>query len=189
MNKKDLKQLKKIKSDQETQKRILEPIAQQILKRSKRAIFALQRNDIVLANKLIQESDLDIKKVEKIIKKQPAINNNSVWKSAQEEYLEAFFFQSWLKDFHIDINKSVSSYAVDIILGALADTAGELARHCVLQATQHNLVFVEKAYQSTNQIVDFLADLDLTGNLRSKFDQAQRHLKKIESIRYDLSQR
>ena len=37
--------------------------------------------------------------------------------------------------------------------------------------------------------MDFLLQMDLTGHLRTKVDQAKQHVKKLEEIRYDLSLR
>ena len=75
------------------------------------------------------------------------------------------------------------------MIGGISDAAGEIARYAMLRATARDIKEVDRLYAVAFSIVEMLLALDLTGSLRSKFDQAKQHLRKIEEIRYDLSLR
>ena len=59
----------------------------------------------------------------------------------------------------------------------------------VLKATERQLKDVEKIYTTVSDVVRHLAEADLTGQARQKFDEAKRNLKRVEEIRYELSLR
>jgi len=157
------------------------------LRDAKRAIFALQRGDDAQSESLLKAAAAAIKNARLHLKNHPGLIAESSFRAAQEEYSEARIFQSYLQD-----KFSVSTDVVndpDSLLGGLSDAAGEIARHAVLRATEHDRKSIEKAHSTVLKIVELLAELDLTGSLRSKFDQSKQHLRKIEDIRYDLSRK
>jgi len=159
--------------------------AQLALRTSKRAIFAFQRNDSVNGGKLLDEASASLHSAAIIVRKRPDMAAEGSWSAALEEYTEAVAFASFLSGKLALPDETADD--CDAILGGLADAAGEIARYAVLRATERDRESVERGYQTVLQIVDLLASLDLTGNLRSKFDQTKQHLRKIEDIRYDLS--
>ena len=57
----------------------------------------------------------------------------------------------------------------------------------MLAATERNLKEVERLHKLVRQAVEFLLHLDLTGQLRQKFDQAKQNLRKIEEIAFNVS--
>ena len=75
----------------------------------------------------------------------------------------------------------------DIFLGALSDLTGEIVRRAVLLASERNAASVQKMFHDVTDTVAFMLQMDLTGNLRQKVDQARQNLRKMEEIRYDLS--
>lgn len=158
-----------------------------LLRLSKRAIFALQRSDKTEAASRFKSCEALLKDCLKIIAKQPALQTDGAWKAAIEEYAEARIFESFLKG-KLTYPAALKNYP-EAIYGGLADAAGEMARLSVLSATAGDKNTVERAHQVVVQIVEHLASLELTGNLRSKFDQSKQHLRRIEDIRYDLSKR
>lgn len=159
--------------------------AQETLKSSKRAIFAFQREDRKIGVSLLDQARVALRNGSAIVRKQTSLAGDGVWTAALEEYTEAAMFASFLDGKLMLPDETMDQ--TDAILGGLADTAGEIARHAVLKATQHDKTSVERAHKTVLEIVEFLAGLDLTGSLRSKFDQSKQHLRKIEDIRYDLS--
>ncbi|MBU2566190.1 hypothetical protein KKG46_01370 [Patescibacteria group bacterium] len=159
--------------------------ATKALQNSKRAIFALQRQDEKAAKDLLSDASQNITKCRLILKNNPILWSEAAFKACLEEYAEAKLFESHLKG-KMEIPKDLKD-DTHAILGGLADAAGEIARHAVLRATEHDKQSVEKAHATVLEIVDMLAQLDLTGSLRSKFDQSKSHLRRIEDIRYDLS--
>ncbi len=177
----------KLKASIDNDRAKLSQISGELLRLSKRAIFALQRGDKIEASSRLKSCDVLLKEGLKIVAKQSVLQTEGVWKAAIEEYAEARIFESFLKG-KLTYPASLKNYP-DAIYGGLADAAGEMARLSVLRATEGDKVTIERAHQVTVQIVEHLASLELTGNLRSKFDQTKQHLRRIEDIRYDLSKR
>lgn len=165
----------------------LSELAGELLRVSKRAIFALQRQDKTEATSRLKKADELLKSGLKIVSKQTSLQNDGVWRAAMEEYTEAYIFNSFITG-SLKYPPALKNYP-DAIYGGLADAAGEMARMSVLSATEGDAKNVERAYDVASQIVEHLAVLELTGGLRAKFDQSKSHLRRIEDIRYDLSKR
>lgn len=177
----------KIKRTHDQDKRALDQVANDLRRTSKVAIFALQRGDILKAEADLSQAEKYLVKCRALIKKNNCLANESSYRSALEEYAEAVFFKGYLAGEVFLPDVIVKDE--EAVIGGLADLAGEVARYSVLRATEHDAESVEIAHQAVLKIVDWLATLDLTGSLRSKFDQTKQHLRKIEDIRYDLSRR
>ncbi len=173
----------KHKQHLEIERKRLIAAAQEALNLSKRAIFSSHRNDA--ERKVLDQARISIKLGQSIIKKNPQLAGEGVWRAAMEEFAEAWLFESFLKG-KITVPDECKDEP-DAILGGLSDCAGEIARYAVLMATEHDAKAVDRAHAVVLEIVELLAALDLTGSLRSKFDQSKQHLRKIEDIRYDLS--
>lgn len=165
----------------------LSDLSGELLRVSKRAIFALQRQDKAESAQRLKKADELLKSGLKIVGKQTSLQNEGVWRAAMEEYAEAYIFNSFLSG-SLKYPPALKNYP-DAIYGGLADAAGEMARMSVLSATEGDANNVERAHAITVQIVEHLAMLELTGGLRAKFDQSKSHLRRIEDIRYDLSKR
>lgn len=159
--------------------------ADEARRQSKLAIFAMQRDEVPQGKQKLEAARKLIQACAKQIKRQPTLVGESSWGSALEEYCEAHLFATYL-DGKLSLPVEVENEP-DVILGGLADLAGEIARHSVLRATVKDRRSLEKAHEIALKIVETLAALDLTGSLRAKFDQTKQHLRKIEDLRYDLS--
>ncbi len=179
------KNVEKLKKSNDQEKRALDQIANDLRKTAKVAIFALQRGDARKAEVDLAQAEKYLAKCQSLIKKNSSLANESAYRSALEEYAEAVFFKGYLSG-EVFIPTEISKDP-EAVIGGLADLAGEVARYSVLRATEHDAKSVETAHEIVLKIVDWLAILDLTGSLRSKFDQTKQHLRKIEDIRYDLS--
>ena len=77
----------------------------------------------------------------------------------------------------------------DLVIGGLSDFTGELSRQAVLKATEGDAKTVEKVFLTVRDVIEFLLKMNLTGSLRTKFDQAKHNLRKIEEVRYESSRR
>ncbi len=165
----------------------LSELASELLRVSKKTIFALQRSDKTETTTRLNKADALVKAGLKIIAKRSVLQSEGTWKAAIEEYAEARIFKSFL-DGKLTYPTILKNYP-DAIYGGLADAAGEMARLSVLSATNGDKDTVERAHSVAVQIVEHLASLELTGGLRAKFDQSKQHLRRIEDIRYDLSKR
>jgi predicted translin family RNA/ssDNA-binding protein len=72
-------------------------------------------------------------------------------------------------------------------LAAISDLIGEMSRYCTNQATKQNIKEVSRASKDASELLASLTEFDFTGYLRTKYDQARGHLKKIEQVNYDIS--
>lgn len=108
------------------------------------------------------------------------------WKAAVEEFLEAKLFYDFysgkkitgIKGFFIDS---------DEYLGALSDMTGEIVRLMVLWTAKNEIDKVKASAKVIDEVIHDLMQNNLTGYLRTKFDQAKKNLQKSESILYDLA--
>ncbi|MCF7820601.1 MAG: hypothetical protein K9M44_03995 [Candidatus Pacebacteria bacterium] len=156
-----------------------------LLHDSKRIIFALHRMETDKAGKELNRLEDDLKKLQKQLGAS-RLEQEGSYKAAVEEYLEAKFFYNWQQEKPIEKIKGLN-ISHDSYLGALSDLCGEIARYCVNQAAKRNTEAVEKGYQDVSQILSYLTEFDFTGYLRTKYDQARGHLRKIEQINYDIN--
>jgi len=153
---------------------------------AKRAIFALHREDLPEAAALLKEAGGLISKAAAEAKKYPELRGQGPYHAALEEYAEALLLQNYLAKGDWK-NAEALKLDADIFLGALSDATGELVRYAVRQATKGNLKTVEKARETVEATVGFILELDLTGDLRQKGDQAKRNLRTLEEMMYQIS--
>jgi len=64
-------------------------------------------------------------------------------------------------------------------------------RHVVIggdgQVTLGNTKEIARAHEVVAMSIEFMLDLDLTGYLRNKFDQAKKNFRRLEEMSYDLA--
>ena len=77
----------------------------------------------------------------------------------------------------------------DSYLGGLCDLTGELVRRAVNQAAAGKTEEVEKMKKTISDVMAELVEFDMTGYLRTKYDQAKGNLRKIEQIDYEIKLR
>ncbi|MFA6131718.1 MAG: hypothetical protein WC702_01450 [Patescibacteria group bacterium] len=153
---------------------------------AKRAIFALHREDLAEAEQLIKEARKLLIEAVNETKAHPELRGQGPYHAGLEEYAEALLFQNYLTKGDWK-NTEALSLDPDIYLGALSDATGELVRYAVRQATKGSVKAVEKAREVVEATVGFILELDLTGELRQKGDQAKRNLRTLEEMMYQIS--
>jgi translin len=157
-----------------------------ILHRSKQAIFALHRGDIDAAEKCLDEASLLLEETRKYFKKFPFLEFEGSYKAALEENVEASLFHQYIiKGKFEKLDDELCKPSV--FLGGLSDTTGEILRFAIRSAGSGEYEEVKKARDSVEAIVSYLLDLDLTGYLRQKFDQAKKNLRSLEQMYYEVS--
>lgn len=169
-------------------RRELQQVASEGLAASKRAIFAFHREDQMAADEQLALAEARLKTGAAIVKKVPKLAQEGSWRAAQEEYAEADLLRQYLEKGALG-KVSVIADDPELYLGGLSDLTGELVRRSVLHATDGDHETVERIFEDVRRVVELLMDMDLTGGLRSKLDQAKQNLRKLEEIRYDLSLR
>ncbi|HBK35055.1 hypothetical protein A2239_03295 [Candidatus Uhrbacteria bacterium RIFOXYA2_FULL_40_9] len=161
--------------------------ANQALSYSKQAIFAFHREEMDAGKKKLEQANKLFLECEKHIKKFPDLKEGA-YKAALEEYAEALLFQQYLENGKIG---SIDPRAMEetCYLGGLCDMTGEIVRYAMLNVTKGRPEKVEHAFETVEMVIDFLLEIDLTGYLRTKFDQAKNNLRRLEQVLYDLSLR
>lgn len=172
----------------EKNRRELQTVSMEIQRLSKQAIFALQRQAMTEATRILEQARDRMATGRRCIGKESRLASEGMWRAALEEYTEATLFFCSEQNAEL-LTASTLSEDPDIVIGALSDVVGEMVRRAVARATDGNRAAVEQLYQKAQRVVAFLTSLDLTGSLRSKGDQSRQHLRRLEDIRYDLSRR
>jgi predicted translin family RNA/ssDNA-binding protein len=155
---------------------------------AKQAIFTAQRGDLAAAEAQLASAEAQLKQGLSVCRRVEELNTLGSWRAALEEYTEAKLFVVYLTTGRVG-KLSHPAITVEIYLGGLSDFVGELVRYAVKLATARKIVEVERLVELATLIVAAMSAMNLTGYLRSKFDQSKQHLRKLEDIRYDLSLR
>lgn len=189
MNTQLFQRLKKEYDAYETARRELIGVSNTALSKAKQAIFALHRDDEKEAARLLREVEHTFAGLQKVFKKVDGLRFEGAYRAALEEYVEAkLFFEymgrsnlryagDWISQHRLD---------ADTFLAGLSDLTGELTRKCVQRATQGHMKEVEKLAKAVRAIVGELIKFDLTGYLRTKYDQAKQNLRRVEEVLYDI---
>jgi predicted translin family RNA/ssDNA-binding protein len=169
-------------------RRELQQISSDILGAAKRAIFATQRGTKADADRELDEARKLVARGKKVVGTDRRLMSEGAWRAGLEEFTEAAMYRDAMFARMIRVPKETADDP-DVILGALSDVTGECTRSCVLAATRRETKEVERLSTIVRDGVAFLLELDLTGPLRQKFDQAKQNLRKVEEIAFDLSLR
>ncbi len=184
INKKFIQKLKTEYSKNESERRQIISRSNIILHDSKRIIFSLHRGEINQAKEKFNEIEEILKKLEKQFGGK-RINEEGSYKAAVEEYVEAKMFYFVLTDKKVDkiagVNLNHESY-----LGGICDLTGELVRLAINQAAAGRPEEVTRIKKIINDVMGELVQFDMTGYLRTKYDQAKGNLRKIEQVDYEI---
>ncbi len=185
INKTFFSKLKKDFEFYEKHRRIVIGSSNNALQKSKQAIFSLHRNDDKEADRLLKIVEKIFKDLEKIFNKKEFLRYEGAYKASTEEYVEAKLFYKYLKTGKIseiqEVKVGFNSY-----IGGLSDLTGELSRKAIFFATKGNFKEVEKIKNTIDDIIKELIKLNLTGYLRTKYDQTKNNMRKMESVMYDI---
>jgi len=185
LNKKFFWKLKKDYDQKADERRQIISLANVILHDSKRVIFSLHRDDIEKAEKSLAEIEVSLKQLEKKFGYARLIQEGA-YNACAEEYVEAKMFFNIMSGKKIDKIADIS-LSVDAYLGGISDTTGELVRLATNQAAKGKFNEVEKINNIITDVMAEMVEFDITGYLRTKYDQAKGNLRKVEQIMYDIS--
>jgi len=182
INRQDFKAMKLELDKFDTHREIIIKKSRDILKNSKRAIYALHRNSASEASKLLAQARKDITEIKRGIKKEPLLSQVNAFNDALQEYVEAETYSSYLSGKKISSAKTLGVGTEDYLMG-LSDLTGELVRKAVSEATKQK-------YESVEKIKDFIEELYVemlkfnfrSGNLRKKFDSIKYHLATLQDL-------
>lgn len=184
LNQKFFQKLRDNYNQADTARRDIQKASGDALHQAKRAIFELHRGDLAGGEELLKTSSQELAKVAKI----KDADNEGIYRAALEEYAEAELFWQFVKNENIG---DIKGAAIDeeTYLGALTDTVGEILRFAIKQATERRWAELERAQKAVDEIMAALIELNFTGYLRNKYDQAKNSRRKLEEIIYEVSLR
>lgn len=170
---------------QQTSEQALIGFSSQALRFSKQAIFAVHREKLQDAQDCLKSAETAFLKAEALFRRNPSLAEQGSYQAAVEEYGEACFFLSFVTTKKWG-NPPARLTDPAVFFGALSDATGELVRYAVRRGSlgQTGEVFV--VAEAVEQVVGLLLDLDATGALRQKIDQARRNLETLERMCYEL---
>ena len=187
LNKKFIQQLKKNYENHEVERRQIISLSNVVLHDSKRVIFSLHRDAAEKGREALAEIEKILVNLEKKFG-QSRLNEEGAYKAAVEEYVEAKMFYEVVSGGKVGEIKGVNLRA-DSYLGGISDLTGELARRAVNTAAAGKTKEVEKINKAIGDIMAELVEFDMTGYLRTKYDQAKNNLRKMEQIMYEVKLR
>lgn len=187
IDKKFLETLRQEYQANESERRHIISASNNILFESKKTIFAIQRQDFKTAAAKIEENEKNLKNLAERFG-QGRLNKEGAYKAAAEEYLEGKTFYTVIKNKEISATPGLE-LDYEGYLGGICDLIGELVRYATNQAAAGKFADVAKIKKSAEDIMTQLIDFDMTGYLRTKYDQARGHLRKLEQMAYEIKLR
>lgn len=188
INKQAFAKITKTYASYAIERRKLFAASDEMLAKSKQAIFACHRDDLPEAERLLREVEASEKSFAPVFKQHPDIIGEGPHRAALEEYSEAVQFLAFVKDESLCVVKNIELDS-DAVLGGLTDCVGEISRKCVQWATKGEFKKIDQALAVSREVVFALMALNLTGYLRTKLDQAKGALRRIEDVAYDVAMR
>lgn len=153
---------------------------------AKRAIFAVTRGDLAAAKRLLAEAEQGIAAARESARVNPRLVHEGSLRAALEEYAEAVLFAGLAETGEV---KPIDGLDEETLIGGLCDAVGELVRLMTVRATEGKDDEVRRLKAAADEVVRGLTEMDFSGYLRTKYDQAKSHLRKAEEILYDLAMR
>jgi predicted translin family RNA/ssDNA-binding protein len=186
IDKKYMGQLKGQILDYSRKRRDLIKLSSDILNGSKKAIFAMQRDDIKDADRRLAEAKKAIAVINKKHKGNKKILNEGSYKAGLEEYVEASIFRQFIAGKKIC---KIPGLTIDanLYISGLCDVPGELLRYAIKSATERNFEEVNRCFKMAEDIIGETMSMNLTGYNRQKFDQSKGALNKLQHIVYEVS--
>ncbi len=185
INKKFIQKLKKEYVTSNSERRQIISMSNIVLHDSKRIIFALHRGDMKKGENMFSSVESILTKLEKKFGFK-RITSEGSYRACVEEYVEAKMFYFLITGKKIDAIKGLK-INYDSYLGGICDAMGEMVRRAVNKASSGELDEVAKLKKVVNDVMAELVEFDMAGYLRTKYDQARGHLRKIEQINYDVN--
>ncbi len=187
INEKFLDELKKSYQANESERRQIISASNNILFEAKKTIFALQRQDFKAAEEKIDGVEKALKNLESRFGFE-RLHREGAYKAAAEEYLEGKTLFLAIKNKKIEATKDLH-LDYESYLGGICDMIGELVRYATNQAAKGKFSEVAKIKKMAEDIMGQLIDFDMTGYLRTKYDQSRGHLRKLEQMAYEIKLR
>ena len=189
LNKSDLASMRREVQTYDKNRELLIKKSRDVLKLSKQVIYAVHRDELEKAEKLIQQIKKEKTALEKISSNNAFLLTEGSYKVALQEYAEAILYFSVINGKQLATQKQLAIPTPYYILG-LCDLPGELVRKAVYLAGKDRDADVLKIRNLVDQIYGELLSFDFRDHeTRRKFDSVKYDLKKLEDLALDLKLR
>lgn len=178
--------LQKHLQDYDSERENLIKKSRDVLKLTKQLIYAVHREELKEAAALLQKLEKEKKEIDAIASKNRRLECEGSYKVAEQEYVEAVLYYSFVKEGKlIDLNVAPEHF----VLG-LSDLPGELGRKAVFLAGKGEVEAVLKIKDEVDQIYGELLRFDFRDNeIRRKVDAVKYELRKLEDLVLELQLR
>jgi predicted translin family RNA/ssDNA-binding protein len=184
-DKKDLERIKRNIDIFEKDRDLIIRASRDVIKLSKKTIYALHRNDLKSAGKAVSEMNKVFKKL-CTASKHPKLLSSGSYKVAVQEYVEALCFYELMKNNRIPPNSKLKLDSEFYLMG-LIDLTGELVRKAINSAIKGDYKTSVKLKDLVSDLYDELMLFDFAGGeLRKKFDSIKYDLKKLDDLVLNL---
>ncbi|MEM4307151.1 MAG: hypothetical protein QW559_02165 [Candidatus Woesearchaeota archaeon] len=157
-----------------------------ILKESKKAIYALHREDLASAAAALRVAKSRIKEAESLVKGDKHLAMIGAYAEALEEYVEASCYYGWASEKRLFSPKELG-VDIDIYLLGLCDMVGELVRKAINSVIKGNERSALEIKAFVEGIHEQLTLFDFRNQpLRKKFDSLKYGLEKLEDLALKL---
>lgn len=187
INKLFLEELKRDHQKHEAQRRQIISHSNNLLFNSKKIIFKLQREDFNAAKESFKEVEDSFKKLA-LEFGDARLKKEGSYRAAAEEYLEAKTFYQVISGEEITESTSLN-FDYESYFAGVCDLIGELVRYATNKAAKGDFEHVFVIKDKAENIMAQLVDIDMTGYLRTKYDQSRGHLRKLEQMAYEIKLR
>lgn len=183
INKKEFEKLRKEVKNYDSEREKLIKKSRDVLKLSKQVIYAVHRDEIAEAGKLVKQIEKEKKVLEGISRKSKGLVFEGSYKVAIQEYVEAILYYNFVRTGKlVDVRVPVDYF----VLG-LADLPGELVRKAVFLAGKGKVSAVGRIKDLVDSIYGELLKFDFRDNeIRRKVDAVKYDLRKLEDLVLDL---
>lgn len=152
---------------------------------SKQAIALLRREGVSASGLCIRDAEKTLITLAAIFKKNKDLSAQGFYKDAVEEYVEAKVYYNFLSGIGQKFPTRIEIGAEEMV-GGICDFTGELVRRAITIANADTFKEVARYQKVVEEIAGELSKIGFEGKLRSKYDDVERNLQKIETILYDI---
>lgn len=186
LNTADLAAMRKELQDYDEQRELLIKKSRDVLKLSKQIIYAVHRDELKEAEKLIQQIKKEKAAIEKIAGSDAFLITEGSYKIALQEYAEALLYFNFAHSKRLATRSDLDVQTEHYILG-LCDLPGELNRRAVYLAGKDRFAEVVEIRDLVDHIYGELLKFDFRDNeVRRKFDAVKYELRKLEDLVLEL---
>ncbi len=186
LDKKEFKAMSKNLAEASAMRDELSKTSRDIVKLTKKLIFALHRRDLDEAAKLERDLSRNYNGFIKLTKKKPALGLNGPWAVAVQEYVEAESYYKFIVEKKIPSRKKLD-VNTELYVTGLCDLSGELVRKAlddvICGRTAEALIIKNLLSEMYGALLDFNPE----GELRKKIDMVRWNLTKLEDTMFEVS--